>query len=110
MVAINGWEKISEVSAVKLCQEMASYGVKTIIYTDISKDGMMIGPNIETTSELIEKTKVNVIASGGITTMTDLEKVEKIGSYGAIIGKAIYQGALNLAEVIQHFEKNSERM
>ena len=84
---------------------MAEYGVKTVIYTDISKDGMMIGPNIETTKELIDKTGINIIASGGVTTMTDLEKVDKIGSYGVIIGKAIYQGALNLQEVIQRFEK-----
>ena len=105
MVATHGWEKISDVSAVRLCKQMAEYGVKTVIYTDISKDGMMIGPNIETTKELIDKTGINIIASGGVTTMTDLEKVDKIGSYGVIIGKAIYQGALNLQEVIQRFEK-----
>ena len=94
--------------AVKIYGDKIAVGidaVKTVIYTDISKDGMMIGPNIETTKELIDKTGINIIASGGVTTMTDLEKVDKIGSYGVIIGKAIYQGALNLQEVIQRFEK-----
>jgi len=105
MAATHGWEKVTDVSALQLCREMVSYGVKTIIYTDISKDGMMVGPNVETTGELVEKTGINIIASGGVTTMTDLEKVDKIGAHGVIIGKAIYQGALNLAEVIQRFEK-----
>jgi len=105
MVATHGWEQVSDVSALDLCVKMASYGVKTIIYTDISKDGMMIGPNIETTAEIVEKTGINIIASGGVSNMTDLENVEKINAHGAIIGKALYQGALDLKEVIGKFQK-----
>lgn len=105
MVAINGWEKISDISALDLCKKMAGYGVKYVIYTDISKDGMMSGPNIESTKELIEKTGINIIASGGITTMADIEKAADIGAEGVIIGKALYQGKLNLKEVINKFEK-----
>jgi len=105
MVATHGWENVSDVSALDLCAEMAAFGVETIIYTDISKDGMMIGPNIETTAEIVEKTGINIIASGGVSTMADLENVEKIHAHGAIIGKALYQGALDLKEVIEKFEK-----
>lgn len=104
-VAIQGWEKVSEVSAMELCKQMKNFGVKTIIYTDITKDGMMVGPNIESTKEIIDATGVNIIASGGIAAMMDIEKADQIGSHGVIIGKAIYQGALNLSDVINRFEK-----
>jgi phosphoribosylformimino-5-aminoimidazole carboxamide ribotide isomerase len=104
-VAIQGWEKVSEVSAMELCKQMKKFGVKTIIYTDIAKDGMMVGPNIESTKEIIDATGVNIIASGGISAMMDIEKADQIGSHGVIIGKAIYQGALNLSDVINRFEK-----
>lgn len=105
MVAVEGWEQVSSRSAVDLCLEMKALGVKTIIYTDISKDGMLAGPNIESTQELIDKTGLDIIASGGVTTMADLENVERIRAEGAIIGKALYQGTLDLKEVIQRFEK-----
>jgi phosphoribosylformimino-5-aminoimidazole carboxamide ribotide isomerase len=105
MVAIDGWEKISNISSLDLCRKMAGYGVKYVIYTDISKDGMMSGPNIESTKKLIEKTGINIIASGGVTTMKDIENAAKIGAEGVIIGKALYQGKLNLKEVIDKFEK-----
>lgn len=104
-VAIQGWEEVSRISAFELCKKMEDYGVKHIIYTDISKDGMMVGPNTEATRQLMEKTSSNIIASGGISTMADLESLEAIGVHGTIIGKALYQGALNLKEVIQRFEK-----
>lgn len=104
-VAIHGWEEISQVTAFELCRRMKDYGVKTIMYTDISKDGMMVGPNVEATKEIIKSTGVNIIASGGITTMMDLENLEAIGAHGTIIGKALYQGALKLSDVIARFEK-----
>ena len=104
-VAIHGWEEISQVTALDLCMKMKDYGVKTIMYTDISKDGMMIGPNVEATKEIIKMTGVDIIASGGITTMMDLENLEAIGAHGTVIGKALYQGALKLSDVIARFEK-----
>lgn len=104
-VAVEGWEEVSHISALELCKKMVSLGVKTIIYTDISKDGMMVGPNIDSTKEIVEATGVNIIASGGISTMADLENVESIGAGGAIIGKALYQGSLHLREVLERFEK-----
>jgi len=104
-VAINGWEEVSCTSALDLCLSMKKAGVETIIYTDISKDGMMLGPNIETTKEIIDATRLNVIASGGVSKICDLERVKGIGASGVIIGKALYQGAINLREAIAMFEK-----
>ncbi len=104
MVAISGWEEISNISAVDLCLKMKGYGVNTVIYTDISKDGMMSGPNIESTKELIEKTGMNIIASGGVSAMKDIENVQSINAAGVIIGKALYNGALDLREVIKKYQ------
>lgn len=84
---------------------MGEYGVKTIIYTDISKDGMMSGPNIEATKELVDKTGIDIIASGGVSSMSDLENVDKIKAHGAIIGKALYTGAINLKDAVDRFER-----
>lgn len=105
MVAISGWEEVSNVTAVDLCLKMKDYGVNTIIYTDISKDGMMSGPNIESTKDLIEKTGMDIIASGGVSKIEDVENVNNINASGVIIGKSLYNGALNLKEVIDRFEK-----
>ena len=105
MVAVSGWEEVSEVSAVELCVKMRDYGVKTIIYTDISKDGMMSGPNIEATKEIVDATGIDIIASGGVSGMNDLENVAKINAHGAIIGKALYTGAINLKEAVDRFER-----
>lgn len=104
-VAIQGWEKVSDISAIDLCKKVRDYGVKTIIYTDISKDGMMDGPNIESTKEVVEATGINIIASGGVSSIMDIERTDAVGAHGVIIGKAIYQGAINLAEVISRFQK-----
>jgi len=105
MVAIKGWEEVSDIAAVDLCLKMRNIGVKTIIYTDISKDGMMCGPNIESTKELIEKTGMDIIASGGVSKIVDLENINKINAQGVIIGKALYNGSIDLKEAINKFEK-----
>lgn len=107
-VAIAGWEEVSGVKAVDLCIDMKKIGIKTIIYTDISKDGMMCGPNLEATKELIERTGMNIIASGGVSSIKDIENVEKINAQGVIIGKALYNGAVELKEVIDKFEKGEK--
>lgn len=104
MVAISGWEEVSNVSAIDLCLKMKDYGIKTVIYTDISKDGMMSGPNIEATKELIDQTGMNIIASGGVSQMKDIENVKNINAAGVIIGKALYNGVLDLKDVIDKFE------
>jgi phosphoribosylformimino-5-aminoimidazole carboxamide ribotide isomerase len=106
-VAAQGWTEYETFTAVDLALKSAENGVKTIIYTDISKDGMMEGPNVEATAELIDVLRdacVNVIASGGVSCMDDLHNVKNIGSYGVIVGKALLQGVLDLHEIIEEFE------
>ncbi|MCC8097465.1 MAG: tRNA-dihydrouridine synthase, partial [Eubacterium sp.] len=103
--AISGWQEVSEIKAADLALKMKAFGIKTVIYTDISKDGMMTGPNIEATKEMIEKTGLNIIASGGISSLEDIENVYKTGAYGVIIGKALYNGSVNLSEVIEKYTR-----
>lgn len=105
MVATEGWEDISQVTDVDLCLKMKEYGVKTIVYTDISKDGMMCGPNIKSTKNLAEKTGLNVIASGGVSSYEDLENLYKENIYGVIIGKALYNKTVDLKEVTDKYQK-----
>lgn len=100
MVAIQGWEKLSNYNAVSLALQMKEVGVKTIIYTDISKDGMLQGPNIEHTKEMVELTGLDIIASGGVSSMMDLEALNKIGVEGAIIGKALYENKIDLQQAV----------
>lgn len=104
MVAIKGWETVSSVKAVDLALDMKKIGVKTIIYTDISKDGMLCGPNIEQTAKLVEATGLDIVASGGVSCMEDLEKLECIGVEGAILGKAIYEKKVDLKSVAARFD------
>lgn len=103
MVATDGWEKISSYNAVQLALEMKELGVKTIIYTDISKDGMLCGPNLEHTKEMVEKTGMNIIASGGVSSMKDLDDLSAVPVYGAIIGKALYENRINLEEAVKKY-------
>ncbi|MBE5961319.1 MAG: 1-(5-phosphoribosyl)-5-[(5-phosphoribosylamino)methylideneamino]imidazole-4-carboxamide isomerase [Lachnospiraceae bacterium] len=105
MVATEGWEKVSSHNAVSLALMMKEIGVKTIVYTDISKDGMLCGPNIEHTKEMVEATGLNVIASGGVSCMKDLDDLSRIGVGGAIIGKALYEKRIGLRDAIAQYEK-----
>lgn len=104
LVAIEGWEKLSDKTAVSLALEMKDMGVKTIIYTDISKDGMLSGPNVEMTKKLSDETGLDIIASGGVSGMQDLENIAEAGIHGCIIGKAYYEKRINLAEAVERFE------
>ena len=83
---------------------MKDLGVKTIIYTDISKDGMLCGPNFVQTAKMVEATGLDIIASGGVSSMQDLEQLEKIGVEGAILGKAIYEKRVDLKEATKRFQ------
>ncbi len=109
LVAIHGWKDVTEEKAVDLAREMESFGVEAIIYTDIARDGMMTGPNIEATRQLAEAISIPVIASGGISSLQDIENllaIEDSGIHGVITGKAIYSGALNLREAVELTKKN----
>ena len=100
MVAIKGWIEKSEYDAFDFCEKMQSIGVKTIICTDISKDGAMKGANHALYRELSEKFEMQIVASGGVSSMEDVEKLAELDIYGAIIGKAYYTGAIELKEAI----------
>lgn len=104
MVAIKGWETISNMDAVTLALSMKEMGVKTIIYTDISKDGMLCGPNFGQTARLVEATGMDIVASGGVSCMDDLIELEKINVEGAILGKAIYEKRVDLKEAAARFD------
>lgn len=108
MVAIEGWEKVSNYNVVTLGLHMKEMGVKTIIYTDISKDGMLKGPNIEYTRIMADSTGLDIIASGGISMLKDLERLGSIHVQGAIIGKALYEKRFSLEEAITLFEKGEK--
>lgn len=100
--AVKGWVEITHVNAKELALKMQEYGAAGIIYTDISKDGMLTGPNIETTREMVESMDIPVIASGGISSIDDIKRLLEIkGLWGAITGKAIYSGAIDLREAIK---------
>ncbi len=101
LVAIEGWTEKSCIKAVDLCSKIADTGIDTIIYTDISKDGMLEGPNIEFSREIIDKTGLDVIVSGGVTTIDDIRSIAKIGAEGAIIGRALYDGKIEFKKAIQ---------
>lgn len=98
-VAIDGWTKASDVSALDFAVEMETIGVKTIIYTDIAKDGMLEGPNLEAMEELKNQVNMDIIASGGVSSLEDLNKLVEIGMAGAIVGKALYENRIQLEEV-----------
>lgn len=100
-IATDGWEKISDTKAIDYIKELESYGLRRIVYTDIEKDGMLEGPNFNIYQELKSESNVEIIASGGITTVEDLKKLKEIDVYGAIIGKALYNGNLSLQEALK---------
>jgi phosphoribosylformimino-5-aminoimidazole carboxamide ribotide isomerase len=108
MVAVKGWVEVTSVNAKDLALKMQEYGAAGIIYTDISKDGMMTGPNIETTREMVESLNIPVIASGGISSINDIKNLMTIKNlWGAITGKAIYSGAIDLREAIKITESKN---
>ena len=100
-VAIDGWSKLSNHDVIDLAQQFENNGVESIIYTDIGRDGMMKGVNVEATAKLARSIRIPVIASGGITNMDDIHALGKVaedGIMGAITGRAIYEGTLDFAE------------
>ena len=96
MVATHGWLEVTQKSAVEFAVELTE--VQTIIYTDIKSDGMLKGPNVSATADIINAVSANVIASGGVSSLSDIEALKDIGAYGAIIGRALYTGDLILSD------------
>ena len=100
-VAIKGWVEKSNYTCFEFCALMQDLGVKTIICTDVSKDGAMQGANRELYRELSSKFDLQIVASGGVSSIEDIEKLKELGLYGAIIGKAYYIGAIDLKQALE---------
>jgi len=101
LVATDGWAEVSDIKAVELAKRFEQDGVESIVYTDISRDGMMQGVNVEQTLAMAQASSIPVIASGGITNMDDIRALQQVspqGILGAITGRAIYEGTLDVAE------------
>ena len=102
LVATRGWVETSTLTAVELALRMRDMGVKDVIYTDVSRDGMMQGPNVDATRRLIEQTGMDIIGSGGVSCLTDLGNLKAAGCAGAILGRAMYEGAFTLEEALAY--------
>lgn len=100
-VATEGWTESSNIYFTELAKRMEDFGVKTIIYTDISKDGTLSGPNVEQLVEINNAVSCNITASGGVTNIDDIIALKNENLYGAICGKSIYNGTLKLKEAIE---------
>lgn len=108
-VATDGWQKVSEMSATRLASDLAREPIAAIVYTDITTDGMLAGPNLEAMDEMRRAVDVPVIASGGVTTATDVAQLAQLGMAGCIIGRSLYEGRLSLAEAISMAQEYSLR-
>lgn len=97
--AVEGWEKNSRLKSVDFAKEAESYGVKTIIFTEISRDGTLKGPDLKALKKMIDATSIDIIASGGVGSMNDIKNIKETGAKGVIVGKALYTGAVNLSEL-----------
>lgn len=100
LVATRGWVETTSLTAAELALRMKDMGVTTIIYTDVSRDGMMQGPNVEATRRLIEATGMDIIGSGGVSSLNDLRNLKNAGCAGAILGRAMYEGAFTVQEAL----------
>lgn len=106
-IATQGWQQQQNIDVVDFISDYARQGVRYVICTDISKDGMLQGPDIDLYREILEKTPIKLIASGGISTLDDLITLQETGCEGAIIGKAIYEGKITLT-ALQHFVTDTQ--
>ncbi|WLV25108.1 1-(5-phosphoribosyl)-5-[(5-phosphoribosylamino)methylideneamino]imidazole-4-carboxamide isomerase [Aciduricibacillus chroicocephali] len=100
-IATDGWTDTSSVKALDLVKDLEKIGVKTIVYTDIAKDGMLQGPNFEELEAMNNASSIDVIASGGVSTTEDVKKLAGKNMYGAIVGKALYDGTVTLEELLE---------
>ena len=99
-VTTHGWQKSTEVTAVELGKSLANMGVRRLIYTDVKRDGTLTEPNFEAIAELVESIDLPIIAAGGISALSHLKRLEELGVEGAIVGKALYTGNLNLTDAL----------
>ncbi len=104
MLAVSGWEKTTNVSAIDIAKKVSDWPVAAIVYTDIATDGTMKGPNIEATREMAKATHVPIVASGGVGTLAHLKELRKLPIQGAIIGRSLYEGAFTISDALEAFE------
>jgi phosphoribosylformimino-5-aminoimidazole carboxamide ribotide isomerase len=107
IVALRGWEKMSDIKAIDFAQKVADMGVTRIVYTDIARDGMLTGINLEATRAIAEASGIHVTASGGVATLDDIYAVKELEEYGVdsvIVGKALYEGVFTLEEALEAAE------
>ena len=105
MVQAEGWLDNSEINYIELAKRMEEVGVRTIIFTDIEQDGMLSGPNLKQLDDLTHEVSCNIIASGGVAVLKDILNLAELDIYGAISGKAIYSGTLDLKQAIEMTRK-----
>ncbi|MFX3625250.1 MAG: 1-(5-phosphoribosyl)-5-[(5-phosphoribosylamino)methylideneamino]imidazole-4-carboxamide isomerase [Ectobacillus sp.] len=103
-VATRGWLDVSDVHYITLAKQMEEMGVKTIVFTDISRDGTLAGPNFEQLQALQDAVSVDIVASGGVSSLADIKKLNEMKLYGVITGKALYEGKVSLEEALQAVE------
>lgn len=101
MVAVRGWETGSKVLVADLVKKMAKAGVKRFVYTDIGRDGTLTEPNFEAVADLLKKTTLPIIVSGGVSSVEHIKRIKALGAEGAIVGKALYTGDLDLSKAIK---------
>ncbi len=101
MVAIKGWKEISSLACYDFCEQLQEKGVSTVICTDISKDGLLGGTNLSLYADMVKRFKLNITASGGVSSLTDVQRLTDMGLYGAILGKALYTGDLDLTSALR---------
>lgn len=105
LVATDGWTKITSIKALDYARNLEGKGLKTIVYTDIEKDGMLSGPNFAEIDIMNQQTNMQVIAAGGVTSLEDIRKLQRLNIYGAIIGKALYTGEIDFQSALQEVTK-----
>ena len=108
MAAVEGWLDASGAHYLELARAMENIGVKTLIYTDISKDGTLSGPNLQELAAINKAVSCQIVASGGVTDLNDIRALKKLGLYGVICGKSLYKGTLGLSEAIRAAEGEVE--
>ena len=99
-MATAGWLSVSDTDAITFAKEMSSIGVEYVIYTDIDTDGMLCGPNLPGLKRMVQESGMQVIASGGVSCLEDIARINQTGAAGAIIGKALYQNAVDLKQAV----------
>ena len=106
-VAVDGWQTVTALDGVEFCRRLRDMGVATVIYTDIARDGAMRGVNLEIYRTLLGIEGLEIVASGGVSTLEDVRALRDMGVPAAIVGKALYSGALNLADVLKEAEEGA---